>query len=209
MKQIIFICTLLFSTLAIAQGNFEKGMSKAFDLWKNNQPWEAANLFERIAQAEPDNWLPSYYAAQINVVYSFGEKDEAKLTAQLQKARDFLNDATAISKENPELLVVEAQLYTAWIAFDGQKYGMTYAGKVAEIYQRAAAIAPNNPRVALGKAEWDMGSAKFWGKPTEPYCKDIEHAIELFTSFEPETPFHPRGGLERAQQVLAESCKKE
>ena len=183
-------------------------MSKAFELWNADKHWEAANLFERIAQAEPDNWLPPYYVAFINTIYSFGEKDEAKLTAQLTKARDFLNDAMAISKDNPEILVADAQYYTAWVAYDGQQYGMKYAGKVAQIYQKAYELAPNNPRVVLGKAEWDMGSAQFFGQPTEPYCKDIEKAIELFETFQPESEFHPKGGLDRAQKVLKTSCNK-
>jgi tetratricopeptide (TPR) repeat protein len=184
-------------------------MQKALELWSAKNHWEAANLFERIAQAEPDNWLPPYYVAKINVIYSFGEKDETKLTAQLGKARDFLNDAMAISKDNPEIMVVEAQLYTAWVAFDGQRYGMQYAGKVAQIYQEAYKISPDNPRVVLGKAEWDMGSAQFFGQPVDAFCKDITKAIELFSTFEPVSKFHPKGGIDRAKQVQETSCNKD
>ena len=70
MKKIIIIVTVLVSGFVNAQTNYEKGMQKAFDLWTQNKPTEAANMFERIAKAEPDNWLPPYYAAQINILYS-------------------------------------------------------------------------------------------------------------------------------------------
>ena len=206
MKHLIIIATLIVSGLVNAQTNYEKGMNKAFELWKNNNSIEASNLFERIAAAEPDNWLPPYYAAQINVLYSFGEQDEEKLTAQLKKAQDLINDATAISKENPEIMVLQALLHTAWVAYDGATYGMTLSGKVVELYTRAAKKAPNNPRVVFCKAEWDMGGAKYFGQDTTPFCKDIERAIELFANFKPETPFHPNWGKERAEQVLA-TCK--
>lgn len=209
MKTYITLLVLAVTTLGFGQSKFEQGMGQAFELWQAEKHWEAANLFERIAQAEPDNWLPPFYAAQINVVYSFGEKDQAKLTAQLGKARDFLNDAMAISKDNPEIMVVEAQLYTAWVAFDGQTYGMKYAGKVAEIYQEASKIDPENPRVVLGKAEWDMGSAQFFGQPIDAYCNDITKAIELFEKFKPESQFHPSRGINRAKQVQETSCKKD
>lgn len=207
MKHLIIIATLLVTVAVNAQSNYEKGMQKAFDLWSSNNPTEASNLFERIANAETDNWLPAYYAAQINIVYSFGETDEDKLTAQLKKAQDLINDATAISKDNPEILVLQALLYTAWVAYDGTTYGMTLSGKVVELYTKAAQIAPINPRVVYCKAEWDMGGAKYFGQDTTPFCKDLEHAIELFANFKPESPFHPNWGQERAVQIL-ETCGK-
>lgn len=207
MKQLIIITTLLISGILIGQTNYEKGMQKAFELWGSNQPTEASNLFERIAKAEPDNWLPAYYAAQINVVNSFGERDEDKLSAKLKRAQDLINDATAISKENPEIMVLQALLHTAWVAFDGATYGMTLSGKVVELYTKAKIVAPGNPRVLYCKAEWDMGGAKYFGQDTAPFCKDIERAIELFANFKPETPFHPNWGNDRAEQIL-ESCGK-
>lgn len=207
MKHLIIIATLLVSGIVSAQNNYEKGMQKAFQLWGNNQPTEASNLFERIAKAEPDNWLPLYYAAQINIVTSFGEKDVEKLSAQLKKAQNLINDATAISKDNPEILVLQALLHTAWVAYDGATYGMKLSGKVIELYTKAALIAPDNPRVVFSKAEWDMGGARYFGQDTTPFCKDVERSIELFANFKPETPFHPNWGKERAEQTL-KSCKK-
>ena len=206
MKHLIIIATVLVSGFINAQTNYEKGMQKAFELWGINNPTEASNLFERIAAAEPDNWLPPYYAAQVNIVHSFGEKDEEKLAAQLKKAQDLINDATAISKNNPEILVLQALLHTAWVAYDGATYGMTLSGKVVELYTKAAQLSPENPRVVFCKAEWDMGGARYFGQDTTPFCKDIERAIELFANFKPETPFHPNWGKDRAEQVLA-TCK--
>lgn len=44
---------------------------------------------------------------------------------------------------------------------------MTLSGKNAQLYAKALVIAPNNPRVFLGNAEWNMGAAKFFGKSTK------------------------------------------
>ena len=52
-----------------------------------------------------------------------------------------------------------------------------------------------------------MGSARYFGQDTQPICKDVERAIELFANFKPETPFHPNWGIERAEEVL-KSCKQ-
>ncbi|MEP3569230.1 MAG: hypothetical protein ABJN28_03870, partial [Flavobacteriaceae bacterium] len=75
-----------------------------------------------------------------------------------------------------------------------------------QIYQQALAIAPENPRVVFSKAEWDMGGARYFGKDTTPYCKDVERALELFANFSNDTPFYPSWGKDRAEQVL-EECK--
>ncbi len=207
MKKLIIIATFLVSVVTTAQTNYDEGMQKAFELWGSNNPIEASNLFERIANAEPDNWLPSYYAAQINIVYSFGEKNEEKLSAQLKKAQDLINDATAISKDNPEILVLQALLHTAWVAYDGATYGMTLSGKVVELYTKAEMIAPENPRVVYCKAEWNIGGARYFGQDTKPFCKDLERSLELFTNFKPETPFSPNWGKDRVAMLL-ESCEK-
>ena len=95
---------------------------------------------------------------------------------------------------------------TSWISFDGATYGMTLSGKNVQLYQQAIQLAPENPRVIFSKAEWDMGSARYFGKDTTPYCKDVEKALELFATFKSEIPFYPKWGKERAERVLA-SCK--
>ena len=87
MKHLITIALIIVSTITNAQTNFEKGMQKAFELWGNNQWEEAENLFERIANAEPQQWLPHYYVAQMNSLKSWNVKDEVLLKAQLDKAQ--------------------------------------------------------------------------------------------------------------------------
>jgi tetratricopeptide (TPR) repeat protein len=208
MKNIIIILIALVSFTVFSQSKYETEMEKALGLWGAEKSWEAVNLFERIATAEPEEWLPSYYASLVTVVQCFGEKDEAKLTANLDRALTFMNDAKAISKDNPEILLLDALWHTAWVAYDGVQYGMKYGAKVTQMYQEALNIAPNSPRVLLNKAEWDMGGAVFFGQPIDPYCKDVEKAIELFEDFQPEGKFYPTYGLERAQQIMESSCKK-
>lgn len=205
MKRIIVIIALLFVTTVVAQSQYEKGMTKAFDLWDAKKNTEASQLFERIAKAEKDNWLPPFYVATIEITTSFGLKDEAKLNAKLKKAQGFLDEAKSLSENNPEIIIMQALLNTAYLAFDGQKYGMTIPAKNTMLYEKAMKLAPNNPRVILGKAEWGMGSARYFGQSIEPYCKDVKKALELFKTHKPKQ-FHPKWGKERAEQILKE-CK--
>lgn len=208
MKSVVLIATLIFTLSLTAQTPYEKGMNKAFTLWEQQKNTEAAQLFERIASVEKDNWLPSYYVGLIEIISCFGLKDETLLNTKLTRAKEFLDSASAISKDNPEIMISYALLNTAYIAFDGAKYGMTLSGENVAIYQKAQAIAPNNPRVLLGKTEWDMGTAKFFGKSTAPYCEDIERAIDLFEAEEQTIPYYPYSGVERAKEI-SNNCKKE
>ncbi|WP_431121940.1 hypothetical protein [Flagellimonas flava] len=202
MKKILAVLVICVTSVATAQDRYASGMQKAFQLWGEQKPTEASNLFERIAMAEQDNWIPHYYVAHVNTIHSFGEKDFEKLSKQLEKAKEFLDLAKAISPENPELMVLEALINTAWIAYDGATYGMTLSGKNFQLYEQALAMAPQNPRVVLSKAEWDMGSAKYFGKDVTPYCKDVEKSLELFANFSNDTPFYPSWGKDRAEVVL-------
>jgi len=207
MKSIILTLFIVLSGLANGQSQFEKGMQKAFEFWKSDKADDALNLFERIANAEKDNWLPHYYIAQINSLKSWNVKDGAVLKSQLDKAQEHLDMAMMLSENNPELLVMQAQVLTNWIAYDGRTYGMKYAGKVTELYEKAHSIAPDNPRVAVCKADWAMGSAKYFGQDTAPFCKQVEAALALFDTYEPESKLHPNWGKKRGEDIV-KSCKQ-
>ena len=196
-----FICSLLS-----AQGQFEQGMGKAFQFWGEGKNTEASDLFERIAAAEKTSWLPNYYVALVNTTSAFKTKDKDQMTLLLSKAQKALDIEMDKNPNNAELLVVQAMIYTAWIAFDPMTNGQKLSGKVMELYGKAQAIAPENPRVVYNKAEFEIGSAKFWGTDTKPMCAQIEKAIGLFATFKPETPFSPKWGLERAIEAQ-KNCK--
>ena len=82
----LFICSLL-----AAQGQYEQGMGKAFQLWGEGKNTEAAALFERIAAVEKNNWLPNYYVALVNTTTAFRTKGKDEVTALLTKAQNALD----------------------------------------------------------------------------------------------------------------------
>ena len=202
MKNLLLFIGLFIALNVTAQTKYKTGMQRAFGLWEQGKMSEASQLFERISKAEPTKWLPSYYVATVEILGSFGMKDEAKLTAKLTKAQEFLDAAKSNSENNPEIIITQALLNLGYIAFDGQKYGMTLSGKNNMLYDKALEIAPNNPRVILGKAEWKMGMAKFFGKPMKPYCEQIKKAIELGKKEKNDVEFYPKFMQQRAESVL-------
>lgn len=208
MKKTLLIIAILASGFAFAQGQFEQGMNKAFALWGEGKTTEASAMFERIASAEKDNWLPNYYVALVNTTASFGTKDKETVSALLNKAQSALDIIMVKYPQNAEILVMQAMIYTGWVVFDPMTNGMALSGKVMEMYAEAGKIDPNNPRVVFGKAEYEMGGAKFFGTDIKPMCDEVNRSIQLFEKFKPETPFSPKWGMERALATQKECNKK-
>ncbi|CAM3903121.1 hypothetical protein FLCU109888_07875 [Flavobacterium cucumis] len=206
MTKIITIIALFVASVVSSQSQFDQGMGKALQTWKEGRPSEAVALLERIASAEKTNWLPNYYIAFINTTQAFVEKDKVKMEALLesaQKAQDICNELVL---ENPEVLVMQAMIHTAWIVYDPMTNGQKLSGDVMYILNKAYKLAPENPRVVFQKASFEIGMAQYFGQDIEPMCAQIEKAIELFATFKPESAWHPNWGLERAQAEL-KKCK--
>ncbi|WP_281228481.1 hypothetical protein [Flavobacterium aquiphilum] len=206
MKKIIAIIALFTAVISSAQGQFEQGMGKAMQLWKEGKNTEASDLFERIAAADKTSWLPNYYVALVNTTSSFKTQDKTQISAMLTKAQNVLDVEMIKNQNNAELYVLQALIYTAWVIIDPMTNGMKYSAKVMEAYAKAKAIDPNNPRVVFGEADYQLGGAKWTGVDTKPLCAQVDKAIELFATFKPETPFSPKWGLERALEAQ-KNCK--
>ncbi|MFN3755317.1 MAG: hypothetical protein ACK4RM_00025 [Flavobacterium sp.] len=204
MTKVIIALAVLISSAIFGQNSFEEGMGKALSLWSEGKNTEASSLFERIAAAEKDQWLPNYYVAMVNTTTAFGTTEKNQVDALLNKAQAALEVELKKQPNHTELLVMQAMIYTAWINFDPMTNGVKLSGKVMEIYSKAQAIAPENPRVLLSKTEFEMGAARFYGNDIKPLCAQMKKAIELFATFKPESPLHPNWGLDRAQKIVAD-----
>lgn len=206
MTKIITIIALFVASVVSAQGQFEQGMGKALQTWKEGKPVEAVAQLERIASVEKTNWLPNYYIALINTIQAFGEQDKTKMLSLIesaQKAQDVCND---LAIDNPEVLVMQSMIHTASIVYDPMTNGQKLSGDVMYILNKAYKIAPENPRVVFQKASFEIAMAQYFGQDTKPMCAQIEKSIELFATFKPETALHPSWGLDRAEAEL-KKCK--
>jgi hypothetical protein len=204
--KIITIIALFVASVVSAQGQFEQGMGKALQTWKEGKPAEAVAQLERIASVEKTNWLPNYYIALINTTQAFSEQDKTKMLSLIESAQKAQDVCNSLAQENPEVLVMQAMIHTASIVYDPMTNGQKLSGDVMYILNKAYKIAPENPRVVFQKASFEIGMALYFGQDTKPMCAQIEKAIELFATFKPETALHPSWGLDRAQAEL-KNCK--
>ncbi|WP_103865428.1 hypothetical protein [Aquimarina sp. I32.4] len=210
MKTLALLITFFTLSLINSQtpSSYEKGMSKAFELWKDKKPNEAIHLFERIAKVEKENWLPYYYAAQVHIFTTFRLKEAEAIESRLKKAQEYLNKVNTITNNNAEVLIMEAMLNTAYVSYNPSVYGMTLSAKIEQLYQDAKVLEPKNPRATLNHAQWKMGSAKFFGKDPKAFCPEIEKAILYFENESHDMPFYPHWGKEQLSSIQ-ENCRKE
>lgn len=206
MIKLIATLALFICSLASAQTQYEQGMTKALGLWKEGKIEESTALFERIATVEKDNWLPNYYIALINSTSAIGMQDKEKMTVMVDKATKAMDIELGKTPNNPELLVVQALINTVWLVNDPMANGQKLSPIIMELYEKALAIAPENPRVILSKAEFEIGGAAFWGADTKPMCDEVKRSIALFENQKLETPFSPKWGRERVD-ILLKNCK--
>ncbi|KQC32327.1 hypothetical protein AAU57_02530 [Nonlabens sp. YIK11] len=193
MKTIATTLLLLFTALIMAQTPYEKAMGNALELLKTDNK-AAAQQFERISKAEKENWLPAYYVALANINSSWGQYGPEETLATMKHAQEYITLTDQLSPNNPEVMVLQGLLNTCWINYDGSIYGMKLSAATSALYEKAYAMAPDNPRVVSNRAQWLMGSARYFNKDVTPYCSGLEKAVALFKK-ETVTGFEPSWGL--------------
>ena len=204
-RIITALILLLLSHFTEAQSNYEKGMSEAFALMTENKNDESANLLERIAKAESENWIPAYHLALLQARTSFMTKDKAKREAKIAMAEDYIAAADALSPNNSEVYVIKAMINVAKIAAEPMVYGPTLSAPTEKLYQKAIELDAKNPRAHSGLAEFQMGGARFFGQDLTPYCTRLQESIAIYDAFEPKEKFYPNWGKQWTLQVI-KSC---
>jgi hypothetical protein len=172
----------------------------------NNQETKIIQL-KILSEAYPKEWLADYYLAQISIKKSrqFILKSE-QLQNSLDEAQLYLDKAYLVNNDEAELLILQGKLYLMYIMSNPEVYGRKYAPIITSINKKAYKLAPKNPRVVLTKAEWEMGSAKYFGFPAEEFCKEFDKAVKLFDTFKVKSKLYPKWGLTEAKQAV-KNCK--
>jgi hypothetical protein len=167
---------------------------------------DIANRFERIAAAEPKEWLPKYYAAYSNVILGFVGSSINEKDQYLDKAGALLKEAEAIvGKPNDELQILKAYQSQIHLAADPMNRWQADGAKFTEYLESAKSINPENPRIyylegsSLFFTPEEYGGGKKAAKPL------LEKATQKFAAFKPETNIHPAWGKMETEWMLSQS----
>lgn len=183
-----------------------------FDKSQNKEPvrdeWLAlANRFERIASAEPKEWLPRYYAAYAYSSLAFMGNNVTEKDQMADKAETLLNEAVAIAGENSELMVLDAQIHQARMAADPMTRWQNEGPLFAASLGKAKAMDAGNPRIYVLEGTSLLYTPEQFGGGKKAAKPVLEKAMEKFATFKPQSPLHPSWGQGQAGYMLGEASK--
>lgn len=217
----IFILSLLFvGNLSFAQSKkYVASMEKAItqmDTAKTAQAIQkAANMFERIMNAESEEWLPAYYNAmcQIRLASIVMEKGETdKKEPLIDQAQAAVDHALKVAPNESEVLTLQGYIYICRIWGNEMTLGAKYTPMAHEAFAKAIAIDANNPRTYYLRGQLIFYTPDFFGGGAKNAMADLKKADELYASYEKASSIHPDWGkgsntyhLEKAKASLADN----
>jgi len=213
MKPILsVILGLLLAHAVMAQNEkyvnaMKKNIAELETAMQNGGMPDLANNFERIADAEKNQWLPYYYASYCNVMNAFMEQDKSKTDGIADKAEQLIKKAEDLAGgENSETCVIKSMIASAHMMVDPQSRWQQY-GQVSSLnITKAKSLDPTNPRPVYleGQAKFytpeNFGGGKAQAKPL------FEKALDMYDKFKPASELHPVWGKAATNYFLAQ-CK--
>jgi hypothetical protein len=161
---------------------------------------ELAGTFERIGDAEKNQWLPYYYSALSHVFLTYKKiQGQTSGTAAIidpatEKAEAVLAKALALTKENSETLCVTKMIASLRMMADPMNRWQEYGAAATEALSKAKEMDANNPRVYLLEAQDKFFTPEQYGGSKTEAKTLFEKSLALYGKHTPETPLHPVWG---------------
>ncbi len=212
MKKIILLAfTAIFLQPVFSQsekfiGAMKKSMAEIDSVLSRNEVArlnDIAATFERIGDAEKNQWLPFYYAAYCQVTLAFIKNEVSNNDIVADKVDQLIAKADALQPKNSELSLLKAMNTSLRMLVNPMQRWMQYGQKIQEYTQDAMTQDPTNPRpyyfsgMSLKNTPAEFGGGCATAKPI------LDKALELFASFKPASELHPSWGKEISEKEAA------
>ncbi|NML58336.1 hypothetical protein [Chryseobacterium cheonjiense] len=214
-KYFLTFALSMMSLTAFAQADYEKIMSEKIaklEATRSTDEFQSlANDFDRIGKKETKQWLPSYYAALAylqkgRMQMQAGKMFELSINAGI--ADKYLDQAEAIAgNNNSEIHLLRKMAYSLRMMENPAERYMTDGMKAMEELKKAETLDPNNPRVALIKAEDTYFTPEQYGGSKEKGLEQFKAALVKFNAFKPKTALDPNWGKSEAEYFLSGAAK--
>jgi len=182
MKTIKSILCVLFLTLSFVARSQDlapivQNVNKAKDV---SEFIQVRSKLERFVALQPQQWLPGYYLAYVDVQLSFRVAAKEEKLQYLSEAETYLNKLTELKEtDKSENYTLKGFRLYALIASDPQANGPKYSGEIINDYETALGINPNNPRALVLLAIYKNDMAKFMHQTYGNFQKDLEKASAI------------------------------
>ncbi|MEP3390757.1 MAG: hypothetical protein ABJO02_21360 [Reichenbachiella sp.] len=201
----ILLAFIIAATLANAQDKkylktMESSIPAIFQAENTDALDATANKFDRIGQAESDQWEPYYYSSLSYVFKAFKIDDLQAKDQVLDQALVALGKAATLSENNSEIIALQGFINMIKIGVDPGTRGQTLSPKIMADFSKALKLDPNNPRANLFMGQMLFGTAQFFGTGVGDACALVDKSLALFESEKPESTIAPSWGLYSANQ---------
>ena len=211
-KLILATIVLFFSVVVMAQSEkFTAAMTKnlaAMDTSFRNPAdlVTVANNFERIANAEKNQWLPYYYAAFCLVNNGFMEKDKDKIDGIADRATTLIDKADSLSPKNSEISCIKSMIASCHMMVDPMQRWQEYGAESNSNMQAAMLQDPSNPRPYYLKGQGLKYTPEQFGGGCKTAKPELLTALDKYSTFKPASELNPNWGKVQVEQLLKE-CK--
>ncbi|WP_297088664.1 hypothetical protein [uncultured Draconibacterium sp.] len=206
MKTFITILLAVLSLTAFSskyEETMKTNITKMYQVSGSAELQLLANKFERIGNAEPDKWLPHYYAAYCFIRSTFFDEMNADAKhAQLDKAQELVDKLMKTNSNESEVHALQALLYQLRIT-DMSK-GAKYSMKASEAINTAEKLNANNPRVYYLRGSNTFHTPSFFGGGAEKAKPDLEKAAKMFKNTQQNDGLMPSWGKVHNSQLLSQ-----
>ena len=210
MKKLFLTALLIISAGAFSQTPFEKAMTeKITKLEQTKTPEDftaLSNDFTRIGDKEKTQWLPYYYAAHASIEKGrnlMRTGNVSELDAIADEAQKNVDKASEISKDNPEILILQKMIHSLKMMVNPQARFMSEGMLAADALSKAEKIDPENPRISLLKAEDTYFTPEQFGGSKTKGLELFQKSLDQFKMYKPKTAMDPNWGKGEAEYFLA------
>lgn len=212
MRKILFVFAALgLSVATMAQSEKYAGaMTTNISQLESNKTaddWLAsAAAFERIADAEKNQWLPYYYAAYTQALYTLIKNDAANNDQYADKVEALLAKADALSPNNSEVSVIKAISATIRMIVNPMQRYQQYGPAIEKALNDAKTQDPNNPRPYFITGQNLRYTPEQFGGGCATAKPILEEAAKKYETFKPSSQLHPNWGKKQVEELIA-GCK--
>jgi hypothetical protein len=212
MKNFILATLILF----MAAGSFAQSEKftnamlsnlQRFDSVKNADDVLALSAaFERIAEAEKNQWLPYYYAGLSQVTYAFMKNDLANGDVYADKAEKLALKADELEANNSEISCLKSMIASLRLMVNPQQRWQQYGPVSQQELDKAKAQDSTNPRPYYLQGQGLRFTPEQFGGGCNAAKPLFEQALKKFETFKPASNMHPNWGKSRTEELMA-GCK--
>lgn len=209
MKYIFSICFSIFALTVFAQNNkYDASMEALIQKMDTAQSASVFNTvgngFERIANAEINQWLPYYYASYCYTLSAFTTRDSKNFDNVADKCDKLLDKADSLTKKNSEIMCLRAMTNSMRIMVDPQSRGMKFGMLSSQNLMEAKRLDPTNPRPYLLDAQSKLYTPEQWGGGKEVARKMLDEANKRLENFKPASRISPTWGAKMKEMIEAQ-----